>query len=264
MPRSPVQRPAQPDRPWRADLARSRRLFADFLVEQTDPDRFYRSLAADSAAQVDDWHPLTGARLLDVGGGPGYFEDAFVQRGAQYVAVDADAGEMRLHGRTPSRRTVQADGSRLPFADATFDVVYSSNVAEHVRDPWSMADDMVRVTRPGGTVLLSYTLWWGPWGGHETSPWHLLGGEFAARRYRRRYGHEPKNRFATSLFATHARDGVRWVHDSPELEVLQIVPRYLPSWASVLARVPIVREVTCWNLMIIARRRDRRHSGIDA
>jgi SAM-dependent methyltransferase len=243
-------------RGWRPSLRRSRELLAAFGVEQSDPDRFYRLLARDSAAQVNSWHPLSGSLVLDVGGGPGYFEDAFVEHGACYVAVDADAGEMRLHGRTPSRLTVQADGTRLPFADATFDVVYSSNVAEHVAQPWQMADEMVRVTRPGGTVVLSYTLWWGPWGGHETSPWHFLGGEYAARRYTRRMGHEPKNRWGRSLFAIHARDGIRWARRTPHLQVLGIIPRYLPRWAYVLMRIPGLREVACWNVMVIGRPSD--------
>lgn len=241
---------------WRADAKRSRDLFAAFLAEQSDPDRFYQALATDSAAQVDSWHPLTNALVVDVGGGPGYFEDAFAGHGADYICVDADAGEMRLHGRTPSSRTVHADGTCLPFGDATFDVVYSSNVAEHVQEPWSMADEMVRVVRPGGTVVLSYTLWWGPWGGHETSPWHLLGGEFAARRYTRRYGRAPKNRFGVTLFAVHAGDGIRWARQAPEVEILGIVPRYLPGWASALMRIPVLREVLCWNVMIVCRRID--------
>ena len=45
-----------------------------------------------------------------------------------------------------------------------------------------MADEMLRVTRPGGLMVLSYTLWWGPFGGHETGPWHAFGGEYAAYR----------------------------------------------------------------------------------
>ena len=36
------------------------------------PDRFYRSLAADSVRQLSAYVPLTGRLLLDVGGGPGY------------------------------------------------------------------------------------------------------------------------------------------------------------------------------------------------
>ncbi|MEK9735878.1 MAG: class I SAM-dependent methyltransferase, partial [Candidatus Nanopelagicales bacterium] len=92
------------------------------------------------------YHPLRGALLLDVGGGPGFFARAFEDLGAKYVAVDADAGEMRLHGRDPGPRTVQADGTALPFPTGSFDVTYSSNVLEHVAQPWRVAEEMVQVT----------------------------------------------------------------------------------------------------------------------
>ena len=242
-------------RPFRATWSRSVGLFRSFLVEQSDPDRFYGDLAADSAAQVDAWHPLRGALLLDVGGGPGFFADAFEARGATYVALDADAGEMRLHGREPGPRTVQGSGTSLPFPDECFDVVYSSNVLEHVSDPWAMADEMVRVARVGGTIICSYTLWWGPWGGHETAPWHLVGGDFAARRYERRHLRRPKNAFGESLFPITASAGVDWARGCHDGEIVHIVPRYLPRTLSWMARVPGLREVACWNLVIVLRRR---------
>lgn len=200
-------------------------------------------------------HPLSGALLLDVGGGPGFFASAFESREATYVGLDADAGEMRLHGRVPAPRTVQGNGDALPFADQTFDVVYSSNVLEHVPDPWSMADEMVRVVRVGGTVFCSYTLWWGPWGGHETAPWHLLGGAYAARRYQRSRGRRPKNVFGEGLFAVTASEGIAWARARADVEVLGIIPRYLPSSLHWLARVPAIREVLCWNIAIVLRRR---------
>jgi SAM-dependent methyltransferase len=241
----------------RATWRRSVRLFRAFLHEQADPDGFYGELAEDSAAHVDRHHRLAGARLLDVGGGPGFFADAFAARGATYVAVDADAGEMRLHGRDPGPRTVQADGTALPFADATFDITYSSNVLEHVPEPWAMADEMVRVTRPGGTIVVSYTLWFGPWGGHETSPWHLLGGARAARRYRRRHGHDPKNVYGESLFAVTAAQGASWARARRDADVVAIEPRYLPAGISWIVHVPGLRELVTWNLMIVLRRRSR-------
>ena len=43
---------------------------------------------------------------------------------------------------------------QLPFRDDSLDVCYSSNVLEHVSDPWLMADEMVRVTKPGGRLLI--------------------------------------------------------------------------------------------------------------
>ena len=96
----------------------------------------------------------------------------------------------------------------LPFRDGAFDVCYSSNVLEHVPEPWRMADEMLRVTRPGGTVFLSYTVWYGPWGGHETAPWHFLGGRYARRRYARKHGKQPKNKYGESLFRVTVRDGL--------------------------------------------------------
>lgn len=240
---------------FRATFARSARLFRAFLAEQSDPDLFYGQLAVDSAAQVDHWHPLSGALMLDVGGGPGYFARAFEARGATYVSVDADAGEMRLHGREPGPRTVLATGTALPFADGSFDVVYSSNVLEHVADPWRMADEMVRVTRPGGTIICSYTLWWGPWGGHETSPWHVLGGHRAARRYERHHGHAPKNVFGESLFPITAEAGVSWARSQRSARLEAVVPRYLPRPLAWVARVPVLREAACWNVVLVLQRR---------
>jgi SAM-dependent methyltransferase len=239
----------------RATWRRSIGLFRAFLAEQSDPDRFYGELAADSAAHVEHFHALSGALLVDVGGGPGFFADAFARRGATYVAVDADAGELRLHGRDPGPRTVQASGTALPFADATFDIAYSSNVLEHVPDPWALADEMVRVVRPGGTAVISYTLWFGPWGGHETSPWHLVGGARAARRYARRHGHPPKNVYGESLYAITAVAGLRWAKQRRDVDIVAIEPRYLPRPLQWVVRVPGLRELITWNLLIVVRRR---------
>jgi SAM-dependent methyltransferase len=238
----------------RADLARSRRLLREFRYEQPDPARFYTALAADSASQLASFAPLPGARMLDVGGGPGYFRDAFEAAGATYFALDADVGELSGRGEV-GRATVIGDGMRMPFADDTFDVCYSSNVLEHVPSPWRMAEEMVRVTRPGGTVFLSYTVWWGPWGGHETSPWHLVGGRRARRRYLRRHGREPKNRYGESLFPVTVRAGLRWASVQTSAEVLAALPRYHPRWAWGVLRVPLVREAATWNLVLVLRKR---------
>lgn len=233
------------------------RLFADFRHEQDDPRRFYTALAADSVGQLADYtgeQGLSGRVVLDVGGGPGYFREAFERAGATYFALDADVGELAGQGEI-APGTVIGDGMRLPFADGSVDVCYSSNVLEHVSDPWRMADEMLRVTRPGGVVFLSYTLWWGPWGGHETSPWHFLGGRYARRRYARRVGHEPKNKYGESLFAVTAHGGLRWARRQQGGEVLAAVARYHPWWARWVVRVPVLGEVLSWNLLLVLRKR---------
>lgn len=243
-----------PDLPFRATLRRSWRLFRAFRVEQADPDHFYHTLAGDSVDQLKTFGALDGRWVLDVGGGPGYFADVFRVEGARYTPLDAEVTELTARGRM-APDSVIGDGMRLPFADASFDVAYSSNVLEHVVDPWAVADEMVRVTKPGGLIYISYTLWWGAWGGHETSPWHLLGGQRAARRYARRHAHPPKNLFGTSLFPITAADGVRWARNQQDAEIIDVLPRYLPSWLHWLVRVPLLRELLVWNLLIVGRRR---------
>jgi SAM-dependent methyltransferase len=246
---------ALPDaRSWAPTLGRSWRLFRAFRYEQPDPPRFYNTLALDSVLQLRQYLDLAGRLVLDVGGGPGYFADAFEAAGARYVAVDSDLGEMSGLG-TARPGSVLGNGMQLPFADGSVDVCYSSNVLEHVSRPWQMAAEMVRVTKPGGLTFISYTTWFGPWGGHETSPWHFVGGRLARRRYLRRHGQEPKNRFGESLFRVTVKDGLRWAARQRDADVLDVVPRYNPRWTYWLLRVPAVREVLTWNLVIVLRPR---------
>lgn len=241
-------------RPWRADLRRSVGLFRAFRREQAEPATFYRALAADSVGQLSHYVDLAGRTVLDVGGGPGYFRDAFAAAGARYLSLDADAGELAALGAVAGG-SVLGSGMQLPFADGSVDVCYSSNVLEHVPQPWRMADEMLRVTRSGGVTFLSYTLWFGPWGGHETAPWHYVGGRRARERYRRRHGHEPKNRYGESLFPVTLRAGRAWATRQNQADVLDVVPRYNPSVSYWLSRVPGIREVVTWNVAIVLAKR---------
>jgi SAM-dependent methyltransferase len=237
-----------------ATLRRSVRLFRAFLAEQTEPDRFYQALAADSVLQLSQYTSLADRTVLDVGGGPGYFADAFRGAGARYVGLEPDAGELAARGFV-SAGMIRASGMALPVATGAVDVCYSSNVLEHVPVPDLMLDEMVRVTRPGGTVFVSFTPWWSPWGGHETAPWHYLGGEYARRRYLRRTGHEPKNRIGHSLYPISVSAALRWARGTEEADLVDCLPRYHPQWARWLVRVPVAREVLSWNLVLVLRRR---------
>jgi SAM-dependent methyltransferase len=246
----------------RATLRRSVRLLAEFRFEQRDPARFYGTLAADTAAMVGDlWlasrgEPPAGRTLLDVGGGPGYFAAAFSDAGVRYVGVEPDPAEMHAAWPTLARSTetfVRASGMALPFADDSVDICLSSNVAEHVSRPWQLGSEMLRVTRPGGLVLLSYTVWLGPFGGHEMGLSHYLGGRRAAARYRRRHGHPPKNDYGSSLFAVSAADGLNWAASTGAAQAA--FPRYHPRWAWWLARVPVLREFLVSNLVLVLQPR---------
>jgi SAM-dependent methyltransferase len=241
----------------RATLTRSVRLLGEFRFEQSYPARFYRALAEDTVALVTSlWtalhgDPPTGRTLLDVGGGPGYFATVFDDAGLDYVGVEPDPREMHAGpaGQPGAGTFVRASGTALPFADDSVDICLSSNVAEHVARPWLMGREMLRVTRPGGLVVLSYTVWLGPFGGHEMGLTHYLGGARAADRYAHKHGRRPKNDYGSSLFAVSAADGLEWAASTGAL--VAAFPRYHPRWAWWTVRVPLLREFTVSNLVLV-------------
>jgi SAM-dependent methyltransferase len=242
----------------RATLRRSVRLLSSFRHEGPAPARFYGPLAADTADMVGDlWEGIHGERpagrtLLDVGGGPGYFAAAFADVGVRYVGVEPNPDEMHAAGPDLARGTgtfVRASGMALPFAADSVDICLSSNVAEHVPRPWQLGNEMLRVTRPGGLVVLSYTVWLGPFGGHEMGLTHYLGGDRAAARYARKHGHPAKNNYGSSLFAVSAADGLEWAASTGAL--IAAFPRYHPQWAWRLTAVPLLREFLVSNLVLV-------------
>jgi ubiquinone/menaquinone biosynthesis C-methylase UbiE len=235
-------------------IGRSWRLIRGFRLEQRDPDAFYDLLSADAVAMLSGNVRVAGALTLDVGGGAGYLTRALRTAGARCVLVDADVGELSWRG-PPMVGCVVADARALPMPSDAFDLVVSSNVLEHVPEPFAVVDEMSRVLRPGGHLWLSFTNWYGPWGGHETSPWHYLGGDLARRRYAARRGRDPKNVFGESLFALHVGGTLRRLGRHPVLEVRDARSRYLPEIARGLIQVPALREVLTWNLEVLARKR---------
>ena len=267
----------------RATLGRSLGLLRSFPQEQSAPDVFYSGLARDTVELVADlWEQagdgapgngvgsdgtaapgtaaadaagrLPGLTVLDVGGGPGYFSEAYDAEGARYVSVEPDVGEMAAAGITQTG-SVRGSGMALPIRSDSVDICISSNVAEHVPEPWTMAEEMCRVTRQGGLVVVSYTLWYGPFGGHEMGLTHYLGGERARRMYERRHGHPPKNYYGESLFEVGCAEGLAWARDTRSADLLAAFPRYHPRWAWWLVRVPGLREVLVSNLVLVLRAR---------
>lgn len=241
--------------PWRDDVRRSVRLFRSFLTEQSDPDGFY-SLIADDTVQLMRKHmDLADMWVADFGGGSGFYSRAFREQGARTVLIDASYDELTAHLRDPG--AVQALAEHSPLADESVDIAFSSNLLEHVPSIPPVADQIARVVRPGGFIVLSYTAWLGPWGGHETSPWHYFGGHRAARRYERKHGHPPKNVYGDSMFAASVGSGLKWARSRPDLHILEERPRYLPPLARHLLRVPVLREFVTWNLWQVLQKQPK-------
>lgn len=86
-------------------------------------------------------------RILDCGSGGDLFGPIFRAGGNEVVSLDVDFRALLC---TPGLRVV-GDCARLPFADDCFDAVWAAAVIEHVRQ--DTLPEMIRVTRPGGSVV---------------------------------------------------------------------------------------------------------------
>src|SRR5580658_4470450 len=218
-------------------LARSVRLFRLFLREQSDPALFYSAVARDAVRQLAAYADPAGKTVVDVGGGPGYFTREFRAAGAHCYLFEFDRDEL-LRGGGALEGAVLADGYWLPVRDGGADICFLSNVLEHVADPAGLLGEMIRVTRPGGLIYLSFTNWYSPWGGHEMSPWHYLGARYAERRYVRHHHQPPKHAVGTNLFRLHVGPTLRLLRSRDDVEILDALPRYYPRWCRPLVRIP--------------------------
>jgi SAM-dependent methyltransferase len=113
-----------------------------------------------------------GARLLDLGSGPGRHAFEACRRGAQVVCADllhddlqraiATLTAMAEAGEAPRASwfgAARADALALPFPDASFDHVIAAEVLEHILDDRRAMREIARVLRPGGTAAVSVPRW---------------------------------------------------------------------------------------------------------
>ena len=104
-----------------------------------------------------------GMRVLDVAAGTGNAAIPAAERGAEVTASDLtpelfEAGRERAASAGVEMDWVEADAERLPFEDGSFDVVISSIGAMFAPRHEAVADELVRVCRPGGTIgMLNWT-----------------------------------------------------------------------------------------------------------
>lgn len=93
------------------------------------------------------------ARVLDVATGTGLIARGIEQRfGARVIGLDQSIGMLEASRARGARALVGGSADRLPFADATFDVVTFSYLFRYVPEPEATLRELVRVLRPGGIL----------------------------------------------------------------------------------------------------------------
>lgn len=176
------------------------------------PGASYRKIAEDIASPARAREEISrllnrlgidgnGRKLLEVGSGFGMIPaiareefgiDAFgIEPGEQFEGTFECSRKILREFGCPENAIRHGVGEALPFEDASFDIVYSSNVLEHVENPSAVVSEAIRVLKPGGYlcfIVPNYGSWWE---GHYGVLWipHLP--KFLAKVYVRLYGRDP-------------------------------------------------------------------------
>ncbi|MDA0237382.1 MAG: class I SAM-dependent methyltransferase [Proteobacteria bacterium] len=121
-------------------------------IKQTDVEAF----------AMDYWRldEVQGKKLLDIGCGPGWLTVMYAKHGANVTAIDLTSQALvltkaALEVNLVSASLEVASAEQLPFPDKSFDVVVSSGVLHHTPDYQKAISESYRVTRDGGTGLIT-------------------------------------------------------------------------------------------------------------
>lgn len=146
---------------------------------------------------------LAGKRILEVGSGCGSLlvygravhglDIHGIEPGSQsdFSTTMAVCRILLDHHGLPHDVVREATGEAIPYPDDSFDIVYSSNVLEHVGDPAAVLAESIRVLKPGGTlcfVVPNYGSWWE---GHYGVLWLPHMPAWLGRLYVRALGRDP-------------------------------------------------------------------------
>src|SRR5262245_34809087 len=181
-------------------------------------------LGRESAGRAD-------VGILDVGCGTGSNLEAFSRLG-RTVGVDMSPGALSFCRRRGITRVTIGDVERLPFDDATFDIVTAMDMLEHTEDDLAALAELRRVLRPDGLLLATVPAYGFLWSEHDE----------ALKHHRRYTAHELRNKltltdfrierssyFITSLFlpilALRIHQGLFKKSTHPQTAV-----RPLPGW----------------------------------
>ena len=115
----------------------------DFSIEHR---RLIRKLELEQAVPLFG----RGRRVLEIGAGAGWQAGMLARKGYQVTAIDVPESN---YTAIREWNVIRYDGVHIPAPDRYFDVIFSSNVLEHVSDLPGLQQEMFRVLRPGGTAV---------------------------------------------------------------------------------------------------------------
>jgi SAM-dependent methyltransferase len=125
------------------------------MPQTWSPETYSRDAAfvPQLGSGVLEWlAPQTGERILDLGCGNGQLTERIVAAGANVTGIDASAN-MVAAARARGLTVEEGSAESMPFADRSFDAVFSNAALHWVRNQDAMISEVHRVLRPGGRFV---------------------------------------------------------------------------------------------------------------
>jgi ubiquinone/menaquinone biosynthesis C-methylase UbiE len=126
--------------------------------------RLIKSYESQLVSELVD--PATGEVILDAGCGTGIFAAGILESGARVVGLDLSFTMLKRAQAKFARKTFQSvmgDIGRLPFAEASFHKAVSITAIEFMKDAICVVEELFRVTKPGGYIIVATLNSLSPW-----------------------------------------------------------------------------------------------------
>ncbi len=141
----------------RAERLSERELFYERFADDFDDQMNRYEVMKRIRIVFEDVIPgsLSGVRMLDAGCGTGRFSAMAADRGADVTSLDVGERLLAKVAEKCDSHRIVGSAEHVPFADATFDVVLCTEVLEHLRSPRRAVDELARVLRPKGRLIIT-------------------------------------------------------------------------------------------------------------
>ena len=126
----------------------------DRLAKKVDAHAFVSDYLSDELAR------FSSGNILEAGCGPGVFLEEIGKNYPQHVVTGIDISANRVEQANtriealPNANALQADIYDLPFDNDQFDLIYSRFLFEYLKEPVKAAQELLRVCKPGGTLII--------------------------------------------------------------------------------------------------------------
>lgn len=205
--------------------------------------------------------------VLDLGSGIGGYSSLMREKEAVVISLDLVMPTSRSLGLRELR--VVGDALRIPILDTSIDFVFCASLIEHVSDPSLLLREIERVLKPGGYCYLSFPPYYSIRGGHEFSPFHLLGEQAAlhiSKLLKRRSPEWSAKIYSPEIYPTSFKhlyrhwglykmtiSKARKLISSCKFSVIDCSTRYIPvntaKWA-------VIGEFLTWHVQFLLKKQE--------